>query len=175
MLDTFKISHNPSVKKDSTPSKNLHDPSVKKDSTPSVKIYTDNTNISKDIYMNTNITYSNRKKNNNYTYSFDDYWELVPNRKNKGQARNTFNKLMKSDTLPIKLEILSKALIYERIKTLFKYKYQQNPSTWLNSENWHQEYTVDSLYEEISSMYSDFEVKMQIREKIESIFVEYKL
>ena len=115
------------------------------------------------------------KNKENLDYSFDDYWSLVPNKKNSGQAKATFNKLRKSNILPTSINEMQKGLIYENIKMLFKYKYQQNPSTWLNSENWSQSYTKDTLYDEITSMYSDFEVKMLIKEKIESIFEEYEL
>ncbi len=124
----------------------------------------------------TNITNNikNNKKENTISYSFDDYWALVPNKKNKGQARSSFEKQLKKCILP-DFEVLKKAMIYEHIKTLFEFKFQQNPSTWLNSENWDKEYTADELYKEISSMYNDFEIKMQIKNKINSIFMEYGL
>ena len=124
----------------------------------------------------TNITNNikNNKKENTISYSFDDYWKLVPNKKNKGQARSSFEKQLKKGILP-DFEVLKKATIYEHIKTLFEFKFQQNPATWLNSENWDKEYTADGLYKEISSMYNDFEIKMQIKDKINSIFMEYAL
>ena len=125
--------------------------------------------------INKTINKTMNKNKGDLDYSFEDYWSLVPNKKNSGQAKATFYKLRKSNILPTSINEMQKGLIYENIKMLFKYKYQQNPSTWLNSENWSQSYTKDTLYDEIASMYSDFEVKMRIKEKIESIFEEYEL
>lgn len=77
--------------------------------------------------------------------AFDDFWELYPRKEAKGQARKTWEKLVKAkiltptvqkfivDHLAIRIQDDSAWVEGER-------RFIPHPSTWLNDERWDDEY-----------------------------------
>lgn len=80
--------------------------------------------------------YSIARKNN-----FDQFWNIYPKKKSKGQARKTWDSLLKQKKLP-ELSILLNAIAAQKAGHDWQKdggKYIPYPSTWLNSEGWEDE------------------------------------
>jgi len=79
--------------------------------------------------------------------AFDDFWELYPRKASKGQARRTWEKLVKAriitptvqqfilDNLTIRIQDDDAWVNGQRC-------FISHPSTWLNNEGWSDEYTT---------------------------------
>jgi len=72
---------------------------------------------------------------------FDQFWQLYPRKKNKGQAERVWAKLRPND------ELFASILAgLERAKASYDWqkeggKYIPYPATWLNAKGWEDEYT----------------------------------
>lgn len=72
---------------------------------------------------------------------FEHFWEIYPKKKSKGQARKTWDKLVKQKALP-DMAIISNAIAIQINCHDWKKdegKYIPYPSSWLNAEGWEDE------------------------------------
>lgn len=72
-------------------------------------------------------------KKNQYTSSFDEWWQIYPRKVGKGAARRAYEKAIKT-TDPASLISAAKRYAHERKGE--DQKYTAHPATWLNQERW---------------------------------------
>jgi len=88
-----------------------------------------------------------KKKKNASTLAFDRFWDVFPNKKGKGQASKTWDKLRKSKLLPdidtlitaVNGQIEWRKKMTEASIWIPEWR---NPSTWLNGANWEDDITM---------------------------------
>tara|TARA_R110000803_G_scaffold210475_1_gene282398 strand:- start:38 stop:694 length:657 start_codon:yes stop_codon:yes gene_type:complete len=79
-----------------------------------------------------------KKKKNDNNKDFDLFWEEVPNKKSKGQARKAYKTALTKTTDSILIDSMRKFASAVKGKDT---KYIPHPSTWLNGECWDDEET----------------------------------
>lgn len=78
-----------------------------------------------------NITTNNKDKEKNNNSSFDDFWSIYPNKKEKKNALRAYEKSMKETTHDRIMEWLEKYIRHIRKNNIEK-RYIKQPATWLN-------------------------------------------
>lgn len=81
---------------------------------------------------------------------FDQFYKAYPKKKSKGQAKKTWEKLVKQNKIP-ELSILLKAIEWQKDSQDWQEnngKYIPHPSTWLNAEGWEDEISENKIQEQ---------------------------
>jgi len=89
----------------------------------------------------------NKKILKKVEFNFNVFWKEYPKKKNIGQAKKTWKKLLKQKTLP-DISILLKAIAAQKTCQDWQKdggQYIPHPSTWLNAEGWEDEVLQKSV------------------------------
>ena len=101
-----------------------------------------NTDSKPDVNTDTNVSVNN--DSNWVEESFEEFYELYPNKKGKGQAEKTWNNVFtgkgshKKPSNPFELfeKIMSAVKTQTPIILASEPRYRKHPSTWLNAKAW---------------------------------------
>ena len=87
-----------------------------------------------------------------YENEFKEFWELYPSKVEKKKSRLAFNKIMAEGKTEFKeiMEGLRKYVTCKKVKDGFV----KMPTTWLNGENWADDYEVSSIGKQSENDYS---------------------
>ena len=147
-----------------TPCQNNQEGTDKNINTPIDKNVKDNNTRDKQ-YKNNKKIY---KKESSLDYSFDDFYQLYPNKKSQDKARVSFEKAIENETFPKTYQELHQCLLPLIVKANFGFpmKYIKHPTTWLNQGCWTDEYSLDEVVDELTQDISDFTVKEYKKQEI---------
>lgn len=116
------------------------------------------------------------KKDSSLNYTFDDFYNIYPNKKSKDKAQQNWNKAASTNGFPKTYQELHHCLLPLIVKANFGFpmKFIKHPSTWLNQGCWNDEYSIEEIVEELTQGISDFSEKKDKKYEIQD-FINQKI